>query len=101
MIYFRVASLAAAAACSAACARRYSAYDFASTAWLVMCISIASLTWGTYFPKPKSERFSVAVASKPTVDKPVLGLVPILTIVTTSVTGFVTPWRVSCPVTSS
>src|SRR5581483_9527378 len=89
------------AAFLAACSFRYCAYARASTAWLVICIRISSLTCGTKLPRPKSERFSVVWASNPTVGRLVLGLVPILTIVTSRVTGLVTPWRVRSPMTLS
>jgi len=67
----------------------------------MICILISSLTWGTYLPMPKSERLSVVVASKPTVGRLLLGFVPILMTLTSSMTGLVTPWRLRSPVTLS
>jgi len=46
------------APCDAAFAFKYSAYAFASTAWLMICSWISSPTCGTYLPRPKSERTS-------------------------------------------
>jgi TolB-like protein len=61
---------------------------------------MSSPTCGTYRPRPKSERLSVVMASKPMVGRLVRGLVPVLTMVASRITGRVTPWRLRSPVTS-
>src|SRR5580698_5762392 len=72
---------------------------FGTSASVVMSSLISSLTFGTYAPRPKSERLSVPVALKPIAGWPVIGCAPLLLSVAFSTTDLVTPFTVRSPVT--